>query len=84
MFFVLIYIYTTAGEHEAEIQSKSHINTKIILQTTEGWQSPRDAIFITHMDNKYFIYNSSNDSVAPEIFIIEDSQVSKVTLLPNK
>jgi hypothetical protein len=83
IFFIFFFTYSYMGEQAAEIQSKSH-NTKIILETTGGWQSPKDAFLIAHMDNKYFIYNSSNDSFAPEVFIIEDAQVSKVTLLRNK
>lgn len=82
--FSLIIVYGASGERRAELQAKSLTGTKIILETSSGWQSPTNAIFITHMNNKYFIYNSTNPNFPPEIFIIEDSHVSKAILLPPK
>ena len=80
--FVLMFFYNNYGKLDAE---KIHTNntTRIIVETSEGWQTPQNAFLISHMDGKYFIYNSNSQNLTREVFIIEDSRVTKVTLLKN-
>ncbi len=79
MSFVIIYF--AFGIYSAEMRANHQNGARIILETSGGWQSPKDAVFITHMNNKYFIYNISNNNSNREVYIIEDSQTTKVILL---
>lgn len=76
---LLLFLCGFMGSFHGEI--RTHSKDRIIIQTNDDWQSPKEAILITHMDSKYFLYNSSSGNSTPEIFIIEDVQVKKAILL---
>ena len=80
IFLLLIAaVYVFSGMVHAENKANSK-QISIIIETNDGWQSPKGALLITHMGGKYFIYNSSYGNSTSEIFIIEDAQVIKATL----
>jgi hypothetical protein len=83
VFAFLLWAYSTMGAYQAELRAHGEFASRIIIETNDGWQLPKEAIFITHAKDRYFISNLSNNSSTPELFVIQDTQVTKVIFLKN-
>lgn len=82
---VAILIYSYLGHHRAKLLSKGQ-NTaqRITIKSTSGGILIKDAIFVSHMDSKYFVCSPTLKDERPELLIIEDNQVESVSIKEQK
>jgi len=77
---LLVLVYAALGYTEAKRVSHGMGATKIHLETRTGWQSPPNAVLVAHMSEKYFICEPVTGPLPPPVIVIEDEQLTMVTL----